>query len=403
MKKKESEATAEKQTARSRKKSHLPRMVRRMIAVLLVAALGLTAWTYRASLTPQNIKAWVQENLLGNSSGSGYPVDFSGNAAAGNFSVSEDSPALVTNLTFLYLNGNGKTRMLQQHGYTNPALKRCGDRFLILDVGGKGYRVSMNGTDFSETKNYDYTIFGGAIAPNGNYAIVSSSDGYTSQISVFNRSGQPLFEWATQTDLISAVCFSSDGRRIATASFTSQNGLLHAAIRIFSLDSRDAQIVQTFDEMVPLDIAFLSDETVLCVGDSAAVRISADGSVNQTYDYEAQALSAYAIHPLSGAVLALSASADGRSGTLVWLDSDFTAQPVTRFSQAVRDLDLTADQLLLLQPGTASRWSLTGTRACSVEVGTDCTRICADSGSGFFLLGVSEIRHEQWPEAAQSQ
>ena len=380
------------QPAHRANRHRLPQLVRRLIAVLLAAALALTVWTYRAALTPTNIKAWVQENLLGNVGGGGYPVGFSGSADPGNFSVSGDAPALVTDMMFIHLSTSGKTRAQQQHGYTSPFLRRSGSCFLLLDLGGKNFRTSTDGVQFSENTEYPYTLFGGAAAQNGSYALVSMSTGYTSQVTVFDSAGQTRFEWASQTDLISAVAFSADGKRLAAASFTSQSGQLRAAVRIFALDQKEPLAVQTYDGLMPLDIAFRSDGAAICVGDTGTVCLSPDGT-SQLYDYDGQILSAYALHPTAGAALALSAAADGRAGSLVRLDGDFAAHTLTRFSQPIIDLDLAETQLLVLQSGVVTRWNVDNAQDGVAEVGTDCTRVCADSGAGFFLLGASEVRH----------
>ena len=107
------------QPAHRAKHHRLPQLVRRLIAVLLAAALALTVWTYRAALTPTNIKAWVQENLLGNVGGGGYPVGFSGSADPGNFSVSGDAPALVTDMMFVHLSTRGKMLFAAGSGREN--------------------------------------------------------------------------------------------------------------------------------------------------------------------------------------------------------------------------------------------------------------------------------------------
>ena len=376
------------------KRTHrLPRLVRRIIAVLLAAALVLTVWTYRASLAPASIKSWVQENLLGNVSGSGFPVSFSGSADAGNFSADGDAPALVTDMMLIHMSAGGKIRAQQQHGYTNPVLRRSGSRFLLLDLGGKDYCISSDGVRFGENTEYPYPLFGGAVSPNGLYALISMSAGYTSQVTVLDASGKNRFEWASQTDLICAAAFSADGKRLAAASFTSQSGRLCTSVRIFALDQAEPLAVQTYDGMIPLDIAFRADGAAVCVGDTAAVCLAPDGTTDQTYDYDGQILSAYALHPTAGAVLALSAASDGRSGTLIRLDSEFSVQTLTRFSQPIVDLDLAASRLLVLQSGTVTQWNADGAQDGTAEVGTDCTRVCADSGTGFFLLGVSEVRY----------
>ena len=375
----------------NKKSFHIPHIVRRIIAVLLIGAVVLTVWTYRSYLAPEFLREWVQTNLLGYTDGDGYPVLLGDNTVnRGNLTVENDSPALVGKTAYLYLSGGGKTLALRQHGYTNPVLTRCGKRILVYDLGGKNFRVSENGVDFTETAQYDYTIYTGAIAANGNYAIVSSSAGYTAQVAVFDRNGQKLFSWASQNYLIGSVAFSGDGTHIVTTAFTSHNGELDSTVIVFSLSSEQPLVTHDLDENIALDACFTDSNTVLLVGDRAAVTLHIPTRKAENYNYNGRVLSAYDIHT-SGALLALSASEDGRNGTLIALDAALNDTQVLRFSFAMDSIQLCENGILTLSNGSASFYAFDGTCLDTMDVGSDALSACFDNGK-CYVLGVSEIR-----------
>lgn len=369
----------------------LPKVVRWIVIGLLIASLALVIWTYRASLTPAKIKNWVQVNLLGYNDGSGYPITLTDSSVSfQNFIVEDGSPSSVSGTTVLYLSKGGKTLSLRQHGYTTPVMKRWGDNFLIYDLGNKSFRVSTNGTDFKETTQYDYPIFCGAIAKNGSYAIASASEGYTSQLNVYDRNGLLLFEWAPQDYLISSVAFSPNGKYIAASALASIGGTLKTTVSVFAFNKNEPLAVHTLDGCVMLETIFNDNNTVTAVGDTCAVTFDV-GKELKVYDYEGLSLSAYNATRSSGTLLALSASSDGRSGSLIRLDSDFEAHTVTRFEHTVDSIQLYNNYAAMLSDGTLSVLSSSGSTVFTADAGIDAVKAVCSKGV-CYVLGAGEIR-----------
>lgn len=386
----------------SKKHFHIPQFVRRILVFLLVVLIALTAWTYRAYLTPEYIRNWVQTNLLGYTDGDGFPVSLGSNTVnRGNLTVENGTPAVVGKTAYLHLSGGGKTLALRQHGYTNPVLTRNKNRFLLYDLGGKSFRVSENGTDFTETAQYDYSIYCGAIAANGSYAIVSASNGYTSQVTVFDRNGQKLFTWASQNYLINAIAFSADSSKIVATAFTSDKGELLSCAMVFSLHSSEPLISYDLGENAALAAVFIDNDTVLTVGDTATVRLQISDEKSTVYNYNGRVLSAYDLNQ-NGALLALSASADGRNGTLVHLNTALKSTDILRFSQALDSVQLSEAGVVTLSNGTVALYDDHGTRLESIDAGSDA--LCAKLSNGTcFVLGVSEIRAFSFQNALRTE
>lgn len=383
-------APAEQPETSAQRHFMLPRVTRWIVLILLLAFLGLVIWNYRASLTPANIKNWVQTYLLGYSDGTGYPVTLAdGSVNFGNFSVEDSSPATVSNTTFLLLSKGGKTLSLRQHGYTTPVMKRWGKNFLIYDLGNKSFRVSRNGTDFTENTQYDYPIYTGAIAKNGSYAIASASEGYTSELRVFDRNGLPLLEWASQHYLISTVAFSPDGKSVAAAAFASEGGTLKTVIHVFNFNKDTPVASHTMEGCVMLDIIFNDNQTVTAVGDTAAFRFTL-GENPYYYDYEGLSLSAFDL-TTDGAVLALSPSSDGRSGSLVHLNESLDAHTVSRFDQTVDSIQLYNGNTAMLSDGLLTVFNDSGIAILTADAGVDAVRAICSEGV-CYVLGTGEIR-----------
>ena len=369
----------------------IPKIIRWIVAALLILVLVMTIWTNRKNLTPSKIKNWVQVHLLGYEDGPGYPVSLTDSSVAfQNFIVENGSPAVVSNTTFLHLSAGGKSLSLRQHGYTSPVMKRWGSNFLIYDLGNKSFRTSTDGEEFTEVGQYGYSIYCGAIAKNGSYAIASAADGYTSQLKVYDRNGLILFEWASQQYLISAVSFSPNGKYIVASGFASEGGSLKTVINVFAFNKNQPIASHTLSDCVMLDVIFNDNDTVTAVGDTCAARFTV-GKGLQLYDYQGLTLSAYDQHASDGVVLALSASADGRVGSLVRLNDNFEAKTMTRFEQALDSVQLYDDHVAILSGGTLSLLDTSGTTVFYADAGVDAIK--AECSKGVcYILGTGEIR-----------
>jgi WD40 repeat protein len=374
-----------------RKSPGIPKIIRWIIVALLILTLIMVIWTNRANLTPSKISTWIQVHLLGREDGPGYPVTLTDSSVAfQNFLVEDGSPAVVSNTTFLHLSAGGKSLSLRQHGYTTPVMKRWGDNFLIYDLGNKSFRTSTDGQEFTEVAQYGYNIYCGAIAKNGSYAIASSADGYTSQLKVYDRNGLILFEWASQQYLISSVAFSPNSKYIVASGFASEGGSLKTVIHVFAFNKNQPLASHTLNDCIMLDVMFNDNNNVTAVGDTCAARFTV-GKGLQVYDYQGLTLSAYDLTRSNGTLLALSASADGRVGSLVRLNDKFEARTVTRFEQALDSVQLYEDYVVTLSGGTLLLMNNEGSTVFYADAGTDAIK--ADCSKGVcYILGTGEIR-----------
>ena len=384
---------------KKQKKRFLPRPVKYLLLALLLIALGTFVFSNRESLSPANIKSWFQQNLLGYSEGDGYPVSFPGTSVDyGNFVLSNGKPAVVSDTSFAIYRSAGALISSVQHGFSSPSLACTGSRFLLLNLGGKKYMTGENGS-FGSPASYDFNIYGGAMASNGNYVILSSAQGYASMATVFDSRAKQLFCWASQDYLLSACSLSSDGSKLAAAGFDAQNGDLLSQVSLFSITSDSPSAVFSLQNSLPVSVTFLENGSLLFIGDRSAAVLNPQSKQQTEYGYNSAALSCSTYDEKTGGVVALSSSG-GRNASVVFIAADGSTHAVAKFADPVLSLDLSSDGILVLSGNKLTLLDENGTVLSGADVSGDVQRALYDSHGVCYVLGLSELSRVTLKSAA---
>ncbi len=384
-------ASAKRSTQTPKKKKLLPRPVKYLVLGLIILALGTFLFSNRESLSLTNMKAWVQQNLLGYSEGDGFPVAFPGTTVEySNFVLSGNKPAVVSDTSFAMYRSGGAQYSSIQHGFSSPSLHSSGNRFLLLNLGGKKFMTGENGA-FGSPVAFDFNIYGGAIAANGNYVLLSGAQGYASMATVFDSLANQLFRWASQSYLLSACSLSENGQQLAAAGFTAQNGDLVSQVSFFSIKQDTPIATFTLAESLPRSVTILQNGNLLFIGDRSAAVLNPQTKQQTEYNYSSAALSCFAFDPNYGGVIALSSSG-GRNASVVFISNDGTTHAAAKFSDPVLSLDLSSDGILVLSGGKLTLMNETGTILSTADAGNDAQRALYDRNGFCYVLGLSELR-----------
>ena len=398
-KKEKSSDASEKQTAKKEKKN--PKtlalsVLKYFLICAIVLMLCFSIFFGLDSFSLASVKNWVQTNLLGYNSGDGFPVTYDGESVDFmNFSSENDSPAVISNTSFMFISDGGRVLALRQHTFSSPTMKRCGNNFLLFDLGNKSYCTVTNGTTFSDTMKSSHTIYGGTIASNGNYAISSDSNGYSSQVTIYDSLHQQLFKWSSQLYRINTIAFNSDGTKFIAGGFAAENGSLKSIIQVFSIYS--AEPIATFyvSDNLLLDVSFADNDRIIAVGDQACFIGNLSDSSIITYEYPSALLS-YSIDPQRGIALCLSASGDNRRSDVYYLDLLGQETHIVHYDSTVKSLDFSEKGILILSETTAQLYDLSANLVSSAEIGIDSIRaIACDNANGIYVLSHSGVRYEE--------
>ena len=235
--------------------------------------------------------------------------------------VSIGSNIGVLSDTDLFLYSKSGTLLAQRpHGMSDPHLVSGGGRAVLFDRGGKQFKVE---TRFSESfsGSTDYPIVTACVAKNGEFAVVSESGSYLSELNIYDTRYHSVFKWYSSQGRILAAALSPDGSHVAAVTVGAKNGAITSSINIFDTGKQTPVAVKNYDGVLLLSIQYASAGHIIAVGDTETVFLSSDGKKAADYPYGDKTLRCY-VNSAGSAVLALGTYGVGNKSTLVSFTAD---------------------------------------------------------------------------------
>ncbi|MBE6787789.1 MAG: hypothetical protein E7537_05520 [Ruminococcaceae bacterium] len=223
-----------------------------VMAVLLICELFMPAGVFETA-----------SNTLKLIGGGSYPIDLESNNTSTVVSKGSYYYVLSSNSITAFSN-SGKKIFTHSHGFENPVIKTSKTRALVFDQGKKDILIfTLDGLESSKTFKHD--IKTAAIGDNGTYAVVTSSENYTAQVSVFKKNNQPVYEWFSSVDLVNNVGVSPSGKKIAVATISSKVGGYNSKVSVLNFKSATPENEKIFENTIvyALDTTFGSGFSVI--------------------------------------------------------------------------------------------------------------------------------------------
>lgn len=173
-------------------------------------------------------------SLLGHGS---FPVSVSGSNVLNTVSNGSYFYVLTdTNIT-AYAN-SGKIVFSELHGLSNPVLSVSATRALVYDQGGKSlYLYNLSGKIHDlQTKN---EIITASISTNGDFAVATHSDSYTSVVTVYNSNYNEIYAWNSAKELINNVLINPSGNKLAVSTLNVISGQYRSKLMVLDFESAD--------------------------------------------------------------------------------------------------------------------------------------------------------------------
>ncbi|MFU0832748.1 MAG: DUF5050 domain-containing protein [Oscillospiraceae bacterium] len=371
----------------------VPRWVYRIALILLLCVLGTLGWMNRDNLTPNNILEWIQSRAVGMGIGDGYPYSIAGTSVSPkNFLSADKNIFLASDTSLTVLNSTAKEIVSRQHSFNNPVLKLSGNRMLLYNLGGRECRLETLSRSLN-TITLEQNLVAGALAQQGNYALLTEADGYCGELTAYMPDGREQFHYWFSDYYPTSVALSPDGGTAVVTGINTDNGVLQSAIYLLDLNSEEVQ--QPFavsDENMLFDVSWNGDSTITAVGDHSVIIIDASSRKKYEYNYNGLKLTAYD-SSANMVVLGLSPYTGSDASVLVLLNRmgekilspslQGTIWSVSAFGSAAAAL---CDSNIYFY--TSSPAASAGT----VAAGGDAKAIALRDETSAYVLGVSEIR-----------
>lgn len=339
---------------RRRKQSRARRRVAALVLVLAAAIVYFTD-TYSGALAAASDIADSIGIFLDRSGSfplhTGITEPLQVKALAGGFAELGSEDLLVCS-------GTGSVIRRIQHGYARPAIS-CGSRRLcIYNRAGTELRVESR-TRTLYTKKFDNNILLCSMSPNGSVAVVTGSNRYTAELSVYGPSFGEPYQWFTSKTEGTPVrvAFAGDNQRLAVGCISAVGGRLSSGI--YLLDTHKDTVSASYlaePGAALLDLQWLSASQVLCIYDSFACILSASsGQELCRFDYGGATVKSVSVYGRSTALLLST-----RAGSRLVLLNDKLEAAFDLDIAAAHKVTCTHNSVYVLRESTVERFDLTG-------------------------------------------
>lgn len=370
-----------------RRKRHLFfRTLVRLILVALIVGGGIYVWQNWDNLAPESVLIWANEKLSGQK-GDGFPVEITGSSVL-SMAKTEDGLALLSDTNFMLLNNNGGQMVQRQHGFSKPILKTAGKYSLIAETGGSRIRVeTLSATLLDMTINTHITE--AAMGKNGDFALVTdSSQGYTSEVVVYNKHKDEVFHWYSSDLTVTDVALGPDGRSMAVVGVTADAGAMKSSTLLFNFDKKDPVAQYQDTDLLLCSVGYFPNGTVAAIGDQAVWVLNKSGSIQQKTGYGNSTLVGFTIGDNSVSVV-LSSSESANGGTLLTVNPTGDKAYSIAYDGTYRSIAPCSSGVLLLTSEHLYRVNASGTSATS-DTARDGRLVCA-LGDKAVILGMTSI------------
>ncbi len=366
-----------------RKKRRRKRWIKRIILFLILALViggALLAFSYFQDFD----FSFGQD---GDGENTGFPIALAGDQTVSLGRMGNDL-VLLSDTRIQVFTESGKQVMSSNHGYSNPVFKSTDRRLLVYDRGGGGFKLE-NSRGTVQEKTLTDNIVLGEISDEGNVAIVTQSDRYSSVLHVYDSALEELFVWYSE-DQIVALDFKDGGRGCVAATISTQGGEMISSLTGLDFSSEEEEYSTDVKGVMALSVDIKASGQTQMIGDTMACSFGADGSLKNSYPYNKKLLQ-YANHFDKGAVLLLTDADTNVENTAVVLGSDGLESAAKQVESRILDMDCSGDRILLIAEETAYSYNLSLEDEKQKACGVDAQRgVLINSNA--YIMGAREIQ-----------
>ncbi len=364
---------------------------RRLIIILLIATFSIILWANWSNLQPSKVSLWVSDTLLGIGTGEGYPINISGSSVLnGNFQGMGNNIAYVSDTGFNILNRSAKEVAVRQLSFSSPILKIANNFALIYDQGGKGLQIDTNSKEIFKN-NFSQNIQTADISKSGIYAVVTNSNSYLSEMTVYLDDNSEKFKYYFSECYIVDISLNDSGNLLTAVGLSTQDGEFKHTVYVFDFNDKTPLIKLEYIGLI-YKCEFLSNDKIVAIGEDNLKFINVKKGDVVDYSYNNKELTGYFINDNNEIMLSLSPYADGRNCEIAIVNSSGVCNLNFNVGLKVFSLASKGGNIVILSNGILYKYSYNGDLVSKQNVGIDSKKIIFPTNNEVYILAVSEIR-----------
>lgn len=333
-------------------------------ALLLVSLtlVGVGIYLVKDVVKTVDIGGFFGSGLASVQPGPGFPVDFAGEHVKSMHHVGRCTAVLTDTNLYIY-NPNGRLLRDVQHKFSDPVVRIDGRRVLLYDRGGRRLRVETL-TSTAAQAEFEFPIYAGDIAANGDVAVVTGAQHYNAELAVYDAklSEQRRFTWKSPDQYIVDISFTTDGKGIAAAGVSAQGGDLVSKVRLYRFDQQEMQAESVFRGELIHSIECVRGG-VIAVTDARAALLDSSGATTGEYLFHYETLASFAYSDDGETALVFGDALADKSSKLVLLNAKCEKQWERRVSSHTILMSIDNSRLGLVSDGKLIIYNSTGQEA----------------------------------------
>lgn len=215
-------------------------------------------------------------------SGENFPLQINNNTGCQTCGFGEGFAVLSDTRFYIYSN-DGKILETRQNTYSNTLMKNTQDRALIYEQGGYYFKVEGKRSTVYEKKS-DGVILMAEISSKGYVVVVSMSDKYVCELSVYDSGGQEIYFRGCR-ERITDIAFDNESTGCTVVNVDAVGGTIVSESYYIKFDKKDkmweTEEVQTFC----VDSYMLEGNDLFMFGDTFCTHYDKEGKRDFTQQY----------------------------------------------------------------------------------------------------------------------
>lgn len=275
-----------------RKQKKQKKRIKKIVVIGILAVFGVSVYVTKNLWVPklEGILDRPHDTIVndGKTEKGNFPIQL-GDSSVNSITHIDNSMIKVDDNHIVLYNENGTAAETFNHNYADPVVQVAEKRILVYDLGGNSFEV-LNKKNQIYEKKIDKPIVMAAIAQNSNVAVVTQTEKYSGNITVYNENGSEIYTWSSGQRILD-VQFTKNGDGCYISTFDSVGGQMKSVIHKISFNSTEEVMKSKTLDTLALDISVNDSGDYWIVGDSKFYRLDKDGSVLLEYEYPGEMVS----------------------------------------------------------------------------------------------------------------
>ena len=290
----------------------------------------------------------------------------------------------------------GRQTVSETIQYRNPMAEGRGRYLMVYEMGGTQYSLYNSYTQLYADET-DYPINGVAVSDSGVYAILSSSESYSSVVSLYNDNFA-LINRYNKNSFVTDVAIDEKGKLVALLSAEPKGGTFETSLELYVPGETEAKQKLSLRNGMAYSCSFTSSGTLAVLFSDSIVFVSSDGKILNEFDFQGETPLLTDVGDDGAAIMLRRSSISAKNHIIVFdkngktlynKDVDVQVDAFSRFGNALFLMTDSEIQRILLDSGEISTVQHQADPRCILAVDENEALICSPQKAEYIKFQTS--------------